>query len=357
MKTLLVTLEYKPFKGGVAEYYSSLFENWPDEEILVLSPKANEKLNESDRIIRRNLISTYFSWLSSFYHVWRVVRENNIKHVIVGQILPLGTVVWALSYLLGFEYSVILHGMDYTFSQKKNRKKILAKIILSKSIYIIVGNSYLHGLMKNYFPKFAEKISVVNPGVSMVSHEISHAISRDFVLFFVGRLVKRKGVDKTIEAFKYVDKKKYPDIKFRVAGAGPDEEYLKDISDDSRIEFIGRISDTEKWNNFSNSNVFIMPSREMDGDFEGFGIVYLEANLAGLPVIANNSGGVSDAVVDGLNGILLENDKPKNIADAIIKLYENRESGTQLGKNGKERVLKDFLWDKQTLKIYNIINK
>ncbi len=356
MKILLVTLEYRPFDGGVAQYYSNLFCDWPDKDIFILAPKTNQEIDESSRIIRRNIISKHFSWLSSFYHVYREVKKNNIEHVIVGQVLPIGTVVWILSLLLGFKYTVILHGMDYAFSQKKKRKEILTKCILTKSENIIVGNSYLERLLLEKFPNYNNKINIVNPGVQKSSHEYNHEYNHNFNLFFVGRLVKRKGIDRAIEAFSYLEKQKYPNIKFQIAGTGPDEEYLKSISGDPRIGFLGRISDKQKWEYFSKSDVFIMPSRAIDGDFEGFGIVYLEANLAGLPVIANDSGGVSDAVVDGENGILLENDRPENIANAIIKLYENRKFGIKLGKKGRERVLKSFLWEKQIKKIFNIIN-
>jgi len=98
-----------------------------------------------------------------------------------------------------------------------------------------------------------------------------------------------------------------------------------------------------------------MPSRNIDGDFEGFGIVYLEANLLGKPVIAGDSGGVKDAVINGYNGILVNPEDNKEIKNAILKLSKDEKFREKLGEQGKERVINEFSWEKRTEKIYQII--
>ncbi|MFA7245152.1 MAG: glycosyltransferase family 4 protein [Candidatus Magasanikbacteria bacterium] len=359
MKTLLVTLEYTPFKGGVAEYYSNIFENWQDDNFFVLTQTTTEKINENKRIIRKNLLSKFFSWLPTFYYLYKEIKRNKFKHILVGQILPIGTIVWFMSLFFDFKYSVILHGMDYTFSQKRKRKKILTKFILNKAQNIIVSNSYLQKIVTNDYQNFSSKIFLVNPGVTDKNISISETTDtkKEFQICFVGRLVKRKGIDRTIEALQNIDKNKYPNINFVIAGSGPDENYLKNISKDERIKFVGKINDTEKWQLLATSDVFVMPARNIAGDFEGFGIVYLEANLAGLPVIACNTGGVSDAVINNETGLLLENDDTENIKNAIIKFYENKDWSRSLGEKGKTRAKNDFTWEKQTKQIFEIINK
>lgn len=95
-----------------------------------------------------------------------------------------------------------------------------------------------------------------------------------------------------------------------------------------------------------------MPARAINGDFEGFGIVYLEANLYGKPVIAGNSGGVSDAVVNNETGLLIDPENISEIADAIKLLVNSPEKRLSLGTTGRERVLRDFLWSSQIKKLY-----
>ena len=100
MKTLIFTLEYKPFNGGVAEYYSALFDNWQSRNIYVLTTKTKDVISEDERIIRKKLISPIFSWIGSIFILARIIRKEKINHIIVGHILPLGTVVYILSFFL-----------------------------------------------------------------------------------------------------------------------------------------------------------------------------------------------------------------------------------------------------------------
>ncbi|MBU4015184.1 glycosyltransferase family 4 protein [Patescibacteria group bacterium] len=102
-------------------------------------------------------------------------------------------------------------------------------------------------------------------------------------------------------------------------------------------------------------DIFIMPARNIKGDFEGFGIVYLEANLAGKPVIAGNSGGARDAVENGVNGLLVNPEDINEISNAIIKLAQDENLRKKLGEQGRERSIREFSWEKQAEKIYNCV--
>jgi phosphatidylinositol alpha-1,6-mannosyltransferase len=96
-----------------------------------------------------------------------------------------------------------------------------------------------------------------------------------------------------------------------------------------------------------------MVSRQIAGDYEGFGIVYLEAGLAGKPVIAGDSGGVRDAVFDGINGLLVNPESVDEIAEAILSLYESEILRKELGAQGQRRVVETLTAKKQAEKIYN----
>jgi len=152
-----------------------------------------------------------------------------------------------------------------------------------------------------------------------------------------------------------------PNLVYVIGGAGPDEEYLKQLANSfpqqikSRIIFLGKTTEEEKWTWFNLCNTFIMPSRNIEGDFEGFGIVYLEANLAGKPVIAGDSGGVRDAVIDGVNGILVNPENLEDIIEAIVTLVKNKEVSQKLGEQGRERVIKEFSWENKIEEVKKIV--
>jgi phosphatidylinositol alpha-1,6-mannosyltransferase len=360
MKYLLYTLEYPPFKGGVANYYENLVKFWPGKNIKVLN-------NNDEQLINNRLL--ILKWLPAFFVLRKKIQENKIGYILVGHILPLGTTTWLLSKISSCKYSIILHGLDFTSAIKKPRKKILTSLILSSAETIICGNNYLADLVKQKFPKISKKIKVVNPAAAEIEPDNflvkkikeKYQLENKFVLFSLGRLVKRKGIDKTIEALAKI-KKDLPNIKYFIAGAGPDEKYLKEILSQNTdlakdIMFLGQISEIEKWTWFTICDAFILPSREINNDFEGFGIVYLEANLAGKPVIAGDSGGVRDAVQNNLNGLLVNSKDSNAIADAILKIYKNSDLSKKLGEQGRERVKKEFNWQNQIKKLYNYLNQ
>lgn len=370
---LLFTLEYPPHKGGIANYYENIVAHWPQDNIYVLTHKNNND-QTLKRVYYRNLVTNFiFSrWLPAFWYLIRVIKKNKIEHIIVGHVLPLGTVVLFLSKIMKIKYSVILHGMDAAWALKKKRKRRLTQNILKKAQYIICANSYVSKTIKEVLaPENDAKIHVVNPGVTNTPPQIpdskikeirdKHHLHDKFLLFSMGRLVARKGFQQVIKALPRISED-VSNVAYVVAGAGPFEEQLKQevskltSSLRDNIVFLGKITDEEKWEWLEACDAFIMPSLNINGDFEGFGIVYLEANIMGKPVIAGKEGGVKDAVEQNTNGLLTDPRNPTSISWAVIKIATDKQLREKLGTQGRQRAKNDFNWDKQILKIYQIIN-
>lgn len=118
-----------------------------------------------------------------------------------------------------------------------------------------------------------------------------------------------------------------------------------------KIILTGEINEEEKNAWFEICNFFALPAREIAGDFEGFGIVYLEANLHGKAVLAGRSGGVEDAVRDGVSGLLVNPKDTEAIAQASLRLMQDKKLCEQMGEEGKKRALRDFNWQGQVEKI------
>lgn len=362
MKPLLFTIDYPPQVGGVANYYELLVNHWPAGETLsVLDNTAGRLVNDKLR---------FFKWRPSFRSLVRAVKEQGIDHIIVGQLLPLGTVAWLKAKGLGCTYSVVLHGMDVPFALRSARKRWLAKRILDGAQKIICTNSYVAELAKSLIADPA-KIAIITPGVAAMpqidaltvnSLRIKYQLPGKKVLLSVGRLVKRKGVDQVIKTLPSL-MERFDNLIYVIAGTGSDEAYLKGLAAalpvacQERIHFVGKVGEPEKWAWFALCDAFIMPARDIDGDFEGFGIVYLEANLAGKPVIAGRSGGVPDAVTSDLNGLLVDPNDTDEIAQATRTLLSDGSYAHKLGLQGRERVLRHFGWNDKAKQLRDSINK
>lgn len=348
MKTFLLTLEYLPFKGGVANYYGHLVKYWPQEITVV---------TKSELLKKKYLVP----WIAAFIKLRTILKKDQNSLILIGQVLPLGTVAW-LNYLIKpYKYVVFLHGMDFSFALKTKRKAYLMSRTLARANKIVCANSYVAELLIKWHPEYATKIIISNPGVDDVNIvadplllEKYHSQDR-VVLLSLGRLVKRKGVDKVLEALTLIDNDVKDKIIYLIAGTGEAESYLKNLAAQLQIKvfFTGEVSEPEKWALLDLCDIFIMPAREINGDFEGFGIVYLEANLSGKPVIAGRSGGVSDAVSHGQSGLLVDPENIQEISEAILRLVENKDERIKLGVLGRQRALENFKWQTQITKLYN----
>jgi phosphatidylinositol alpha-1,6-mannosyltransferase len=175
------------------------------------------------------------------------------------------------------------------------------------------------------------------------------------VLLTVSRLYARKGIDRVIQSLPAV-LRRIPDLVYLVVGDGgyrPELEQLVSRHElGANVVFAGAVPDYELTDHYSLGDVFIMANREMpDGETEGFGLVFLEANACGLPVIAGKAGGSVDAVTDQVNGLVVDGDDVAAIGAAVIALFDDaalrerlRDGGTEVASaSGWERRVDQFL--------------
>jgi phosphatidylinositol alpha-1,6-mannosyltransferase len=165
----------------------------------------------------------------------------------------------------------------------------------------------------------------------------------DFVVLYVGNLVRRKGADLLVEAIA-----KIPDasVKLIIVGAGPERERIeqKIVEHDvkGRVTLTGRVPDVEPY--YRIAGAFSMPAffeRDSD-DIEGLGIVYLEAQQRGVPVVGTRSGGIPEAIDDGKSGFLVAEKDVEGLARSIRALKEDPDMCRSMGARGREFVKEKF---------------
>ncbi len=370
-KTLLFTLDFPPRFGGVAAYYENFCYLFPPEKISVLTLPSQKEVKFPFACYRAPLLNRFIypHWLPSFWHLGKIVRTKKISLVFVGEILPLGTVAWLLAKIFPYRYYVFLHGYDILNTQKKWRKKMLAKFILKQAQGVIANSEFTKKQALRLYPFLKEKIEVVYPQPQHqppCQPEIKTVIEKKYnlkgkkILLSVGRFVERKGFGDIIEAYKII-KKDFPSVVcFFAGGAGPYLPTLEKIIKKEKLEknifLLPNLSAEELKALYDLCAIFVLPTRPLKNDVEGFGIVYLEANLFGRPAIAARAGGAEEAVLEGKTGLLVPPAAPKKLAKKIKFLLENPDLAQLYGKQGKERAEKYFSRAKQKEKIYQLIS-
>lgn len=180
------------------------------------------------------------------------------------------------------------------------------------------------------------------------------------VILTIGNLVSRKGHDMTIRALPKV-LRAVPDATYLVVGDGPCRQQLQGLANELNLSdsvvWASTCADEDLAKLYALCDVFVMPSREQqrERDVEGFGIVFLEASACAKPVIGGRSGGIPEAVVDGVTGFLVEPSRPEQLADAIINLLANPDLAARLGRQGRARVVEDFTWQQVARRVQGIL--
>jgi phosphatidylinositol alpha-1,6-mannosyltransferase len=192
-------------------------------------------------------------------------------------------------------------------------------------------------------------VSVFRPGLDISGLRESLGIRPDEKLVFsVGRLSRRKGFDQMIRAVAQLHAEGIP-LRYVIAGIGEDADYLDGLIEEHNVQGIvnriGAVSETDlpRWLNAC--DVFAMPNRDIDGDNEGFGMVFIEAAACGKPSLAGEAGGTGSAVLHDETGLRVDGVDTTHVMNGLRQLLAKPEWMHALGQAGLIRVNAKFAWE------------
>ncbi|MGB3403752.1 MAG: glycosyltransferase family 4 protein [Microcoleaceae cyanobacterium] len=382
LNSLLITDTFSPRVGGREAYYNHLFSYLKQNKTVVITP---DKTGDYQAFDRQSHFSIYrVSHLSEKWYRWGrpgrflwlktlipICKIHQIDLVHCGVVLPDGLSGWLLQKTLGIPYIIYTHGKEILENQKNPENEQLMRMALNSAIRVVTNSHYTAGLLRD-FGVSADKIVRIAPGIvpqqwtaDIPSQQVEklrqqHQIGNRPVILTVGRLKERKGHDTVMQAMPAI-LSEIPDAVYLIVGNGPEKENLQALTQKMGLEkaviFAGEVADKDLPAYYQLATVFTMISRQPPGshEVEGFGIVYLEANACGLPVVAGRSGGVPDAVVDGETGFLVNPFKSEEAATAIIKLLQNTQLCQQLANTGQKRALEEFSWEHSSQQLQQLI--
>lgn len=207
--------------------------------------------------------------------------------------------------------------------------KIPRKLVLQMADQVFANSKYTSNLVENIHHRL---VHIVHSPIDFnhdVDENMLNADKKKIpLLLSIGRIVERKGFQNVIKAL-YLLKDKLPSLQYIIGGEGPFEPQLRKLASDynlnNRVQFLGRVSESAKRELYNRCGLFVMPSMTIQDQtsVEGFGIVSVEANSFGKFVIASETGGVSDAVIDGKTGLLSPEGDIHNLAVSIERYYSS----------------------------------
>jgi glycosyltransferase involved in cell wall biosynthesis len=319
----VVATEFPPQLGGIGTLASD-YVRWMSRVrsvVLFVSPDvpADPVVPQGVRVVRLGVDAVYSNY--------RKILESGVKAVLFSHMYCAPPLLVILLKLHGIKMATLVHGMDVRSQPKMQLKLKNSRILLRLKAWLsfalqnrVIANSRftLETFRKRYFGLDG---CVVHPGIWLNQTISSGAKAADVIS--VGRLVARKGVDVMLKALGGLE-----GVTATVVGDGPElgafQKTAQSPGLDNRVHFTGGLAHADALAEVARHRIFCLLPRELEGgDVEGFGIVFLEAASLGLPVIAGKSGGVPDAVNDGVNGFLVDPTDPVEVAEKIRLLLDD----------------------------------
>jgi len=317
------------------------------------------KLSDRLKIVLYLLVqpNTLLNTIDNLIKIYHKIKKLGIDIFLAGTSTgDTLSLVFILSRMFNKKVASLAYGNEFLVHSRFSLRTYLFKNI----DLLILGTYTLKELIKKIHHLDENKLVVIYYGLIPEDYKITESkeelrkefnIPEDqFVLLSVGRHVLRKSFDIVIEAIKII-KEKVPsiNIKYYLIGEGEETPRLKTMTEEldleKEIEFLG-FTDIKTRNNFYKlSDVFIMPSVVKKESIEGFGIVFIEANFFGIPVIGSFSGGIVEAVLNGETGLLVKENDINDLVEKILFFYFNEDKRRFMGKKGHERVIKNFNWN------------
>lgn len=358
-------------KNGWGRYSISLIEHLSSRDIdccVLLSVNSQE--NDLSQVknyrvlppVFGNRLFKIFVLIKNYLAIRRIIKASDIVHVLVEPYSP-------IAYLANVKKPIIvtLHGTYAVCAFKKIYSKIIYSWVYHAMDRLICVSNFTKRELLNRIN--LSNTAVINNGVDYDKFQKFYSSGdkkTGKVIVGVGALMFRKGYHISVPAIVKV-KEFYPDIRYYIVGNHKNKDYLKKIRGlvkenglDDNIIFKEGLNDEELIKIYCQSDLFLLTPVNIANDkFEGLGLVYIEANACGKPVIGTMNCGAEDVITDGVNGFLVEQNSITQTSNAILKILNNSELAIELGNNGRKKA-KSMDWgiiiDKY-LQVYKTLNK
>jgi len=366
---IILTDKFPPEIGGVERYIHELSCALRDrgEQLVVIATDcegATDFDSESHLTIKR--VPAENKWraaqalaAAAIDYVNGNSFNESVTAILAGTWRPEGLAGWLVRRRTGLPYVVIAHDREAVRTGHNILKWATQHLVIRGAAGGAAVSHYAASVLRCRGLS-EEEIALVYGGVNPRAFAVDEQDVAELrarlsdhgqpILLTVARLVCSKGHSQVIAALPQV-LEQVGEIHYVIVGSGREKENLQQLVEQEGlakfVTFWGVVTDSELAALYHAADLFIMPSRDMNGKSrEGLGLTYLEAGLCGLPAIGSNSGGVPDAIADDETGLLVNPEDPAQIANAIIRLISDEALAQRLGQNAQRRVLDDFTWER-----------
>ncbi len=373
-KTLVVTNDFPPRPGGIQAFVHNLAVRRPEGSVVVYAPawKGAAAFDAAQPFpVVRHPTSLMVPEPSVLRRAGEILAAEGCDSVLFGAAAPLGLLAPALRRRGAGRLVGVTHGHEAGWASLPVARGLLRRIGDGVDTLTYLGEYTRSRMARALSPRAAARMARLAPGVDETvfragagGEEIRarHGLTGRPVVVCVSRLVPRKGQDALVHAWPRV-LRAVPDAALLLVGGGPYRADLERLAADrgvaGSVVFTGSVPWEELPAHYDAGDVFAMPCRTRRGglDVEGLGIVYLEASATGLPVVAGDSGGAPDAVLDGETGVVVRGRSVPDVAAALVDLLTDPGRARKMGERGREWVEREWRWGIQAERLGVLLDR
>ncbi|WP_298620774.1 glycosyltransferase family 4 protein [uncultured Zoogloea sp.] len=361
---LIVASIFTPIQGGSATVYSNLCRYAPKGRMVALATRRDyndgaeiagwraHDQNCGFPVYRLDLLRPRISrpahkliaaWrfltidvplrLRVIWTVWKLIRRHGIEVICIGELASTAWLGEFFQRVFGKRMVIYVHGEEITTRFDAGSFGASRATHLRAADAVVAVSRFTQRVLVDEMGIAPDRVCLIengvdtkrfSPGPDDPAFRARFGLAGKRIVVAVGRLIARKGFDQTIRAWPQVFAA-HPDCHLLIIGDGPQRASLQALVDQSgvahSITLAGALSDADLLSAYRSAALFAMPNRTMpDGDTEGFGLTFLEANACGRAVVGGRAGGAVEAVQDGVSGLLVNGERIDEIADAILRV-------------------------------------
>jgi phosphatidylinositol alpha-1,6-mannosyltransferase len=373
VRSLVVVDRYMPHRGGSRRYYHELARRLPDAEVLTGPQPGWRAFDASSgvRTLRRrgirpnyasrfdsvrhpvlNLLLAYGPGLvaTTFWLAWELLRARP-RCVHAGGYAFAGFAARIACPALRVPWVVYAHGEDVSSTARRRIFRHLMTWVYRAADRVIVNCDHTADLVVAACGIARDRIVVARPGVDAKWLSAAGERRGDVtapMLLTVGRLVPHKGHATVLEALPSL-LGEWPGLKWVLVGQGPEGERLQrrthELGLEGHVVRMADVTDVALHDIYANADVFVQPNGNVGGAHEGYGMVFLEAGAAGIPVVGGRDGGVPEAILEGETGLLVPPFDVAALATALRTLLADTALRGRLGEGGRQAA-RQRTWDR-----------
>jgi phosphatidyl-myo-inositol dimannoside synthase len=368
--TLLLSEVFPPKTGGSGRWFWEIYRRMPRDGI-VIAAGEDPRQDAFDATHRLRVERTPLSlphwgirsirglrgYARALAAVRRLARRNNVGRIDCGRILPEGWVAWMYKKWHRVPYVVYVHGEEMNYGIASRELGWMMRRVLAGAEFAIANSENTSKILHEGWGVPMTRIRLLHPGVD-IERFVPAPRDPDVrarlgwgdrpVILTVGRLQKRKGHDRLIEALPVI-REAVPDLLYSIVGDGQERERLVELARrvgvEECVQFCGETGDDQLTACYQQCDLFVLPNREVDGDIEGFGMVLLEAQACGKAVVAGASGGTAEAMDVGRTGRIVCCDRVEEIAAVVCELLRDSALRETMGDAAHHWTASHFGWD------------